>query len=1002
MKARPIPTSQIMQRADSRPITPESDSQLANSLDIAANTIDDLTLALANFSRVSSPEPPSSLTCCCGRPDCENTLAWQAKKSRLESRLTLSAQVGQALLQRHEAYVRKHEVRDINFNEITTTPIQLQTFPDNQASTDDDTEDVDSRVSELLKEKHTLEKRLTQALVNNEVTEVSSKTLLQELQEARTTISRLSTSHAKSVGWETRLSAAMKEKDDMQQERDFESQRARLAESRFAALKERTLKLQADVRRLQDELEEKRQHRLEESESNLQDARSRIESLNTKIGSLATPDHSEITSILESLVDDNEGLKRDNAELQALLAESRDDLYALQQEVEEQRVNQPNRPSRATTPLGLQFKQHYYSGSMPSNLLKEPQSSQKKGRPSSLERRGFGQRPLTPDTTHLPLSPTDSTAASESRFSSYSQPLPRYPTSPYEIEIQVDEQEDEIPAPPEKTRYHKPLFLLTRSRGVQTESPETPLPSSGKLSPIPVPTPSPHDPRSESSSFSESTASNMAILIERVVQLLNRMAQSDALTLTNRLKRQHLRGADVGHLSRSTVNNILSEAAGLRNQFRYLLEDEKTVTLCNRKDLRAFFKLIRDLFVAMGEMRVTLNDVILDPSIAPRISELALDPAKAEAEKRRAQKDGNAAVVGAWIAPITKLFGAPVGRSSEGQDRSGTPSAGATLTRSVSGRETVRPPRFVPKLGPALSASATTVNVEFSGSGTGRATTSTSAASPANAQASSSSSSRPPPPLTSKPSMNVMGIFAGAPAHPSSEEPWVKIPKRVVSLQTNEPMAPSPYRQATIPSPTTVRASHQHRMSRNVDAVVDLENSSRVGGDSRDDEEDEEPDRVGPLLERTLRRRGLSDSSIHSTYIQGDEDGGDESQLSPQRITAGAAAAAAWSTPMGKGSGSVLQTLSKRMQNFRLGVGSGSGYGVQDSPTRQTSSHRHHSGGGVGILPTLGNWAAANAAAVDMGGSESLMAVGSPRDESSMFQREPHGLSRHGPGGDFF
>lgn len=75
------------------------------------------------------------------------------------------------------------------------------------------------------------------------MTEVSSKTILQELQEARTTISRLSAHHARSVGWDNRLSSAMKERDDMQQERDFESQRARLAESRFAALKDKTCEL---------------------------------------------------------------------------------------------------------------------------------------------------------------------------------------------------------------------------------------------------------------------------------------------------------------------------------------------------------------------------------------------------------------------------------------------------------------------------------------------------------------------------------------------------------------------------------------------------------------------------------------------------------------------------------------------------------------------------------------------------------------------------------------
>jgi len=59
---------------------------------LQANTnIDDLTLALANFSRVPSPEPAEALTCCCGNDTCDNLQAWISTKSRLESRLTLSA-----------------------------------------------------------------------------------------------------------------------------------------------------------------------------------------------------------------------------------------------------------------------------------------------------------------------------------------------------------------------------------------------------------------------------------------------------------------------------------------------------------------------------------------------------------------------------------------------------------------------------------------------------------------------------------------------------------------------------------------------------------------------------------------------------------------------------------------------------------------------------------------------------------------------------------------------
>ena len=132
----------------------------------------------------------------------------------------------------------------------------------------------------------TWSQRLNVALVNNEVTEVSNKTLLQELQEARDTISRLTAHHARSMGWDARLTAALKERDDMQQERDSESHRARLAESRFAALKDKANKVQNEVRRLQEALEEKRHLRLESSESILSEARSRLQSVRNSVSDL--------------------------------------------------------------------------------------------------------------------------------------------------------------------------------------------------------------------------------------------------------------------------------------------------------------------------------------------------------------------------------------------------------------------------------------------------------------------------------------------------------------------------------------------------------------------------------------------------------------------------------------------------------------------------------------------------------------------------------------------
>lgn len=49
-------------------------------------------------------------------------------------------------------------------------------------------------------------------------------------------------------------------------------------------------------------------------------------------------EENEVTKVLESLVADNENLKHDNAELQNLLADAREDVRALHEEVEEHRA----------------------------------------------------------------------------------------------------------------------------------------------------------------------------------------------------------------------------------------------------------------------------------------------------------------------------------------------------------------------------------------------------------------------------------------------------------------------------------------------------------------------------------------------------------------------------------------------------------------------------------------------------------------------------------------
>lgn len=61
------------------------------------------------------------------------------------------------------------------------------------------------------------------------------------------------------------------------------------------------------------------------------------------MGQTAMAERTALTSTLESLVNDNDVLKRDNAELQGLLTECREELHGLQQEVLEYRASLPFR-----------------------------------------------------------------------------------------------------------------------------------------------------------------------------------------------------------------------------------------------------------------------------------------------------------------------------------------------------------------------------------------------------------------------------------------------------------------------------------------------------------------------------------------------------------------------------------------------------------------------------------------------------------------------------------
>lgn len=873
-----------------RPATP--DSVLASSLQ-ATSPIDDLTLALTNFSRVPSPEL-QNLCCCCGEEDCETTKNWLALKGKLESRLILSAEVGSALLRRHEAYVRQHEPSDV-------FP-QKSSEVESNDEVDKENAEVDARIAELIRENTVLQKQLNQALVNNEIAEASNKHTLHELEEERSAVSKLTVHHARSVALDARLAAVLQENDDIRQERDGQAHRAKLAETRLVALEDRADKLQAEIRRLQGNLEMRRARRLESSESLLQEVRTRLKELqNNHIRKSAIEDNAEVSRVLEALVADNEALKTDNEQLHNLLTESREDIQALQARVDEHRILPP--PIRIEAP-----PKHACTASGPSSLMKDSLLLSSAKRPASMEPGSrCGYEPLTPETNRRPLSPAESLLASAPKGSFATYPHSYYPSSQFSFDT-------------EESEYDQGLLLAHQAtKAVQTDCWLGGNPTA-HLTPSCIDqysySPCLQDGRSDSSSLFDGQASPMSNLLERMMSLLHRMSQADALTLTNRLKRQHLRGADVKHLSRITVGNIISELAQLRAQYRMFLEDEKMTLLCTRRDLRGLFKLFKDAFNEMGQMRVALNDVILEPSIASRVSEMALDPARAEAMERECESSGSALGL-SWMAPFSKLFGASLH------------DLGSQLTTSPSrqinrGRAELRHPRpVVPKIGPALAATTTTVNVEFSGAGAGRSVTNVFSSSPIAAAAAVKNQPpdlNPHPPTTTTTATtsnvrSVMGIFAGAPRDDTSD-PWVVLPRVPRRVQSTYFRSNAPDNGSVTVGKAAGRKRHVSHMSRDVDAVLDAEIICRNGLEEEN-------------IDHTFHRRGLSDSSIRSSFVNHAEDTNPSDQRRPFLEHP-----------------SVLQTLSRTVQNFKQ-VASHTISGVTGATTVTTPS----SSSGVSSIP---------------------------------------------------
>jgi hypothetical protein len=521
---------------------------------------------------------------------------------------------------------------------------------------------------------------------------------------------------------------------------------------------------------------------------------------------------------------------------------------------------------------------------------------------------------LTPETSQRPLS------CGSRRPRQFGRSRERHSDIDIELEPGSTTDESGADATPGESRRWKSFNSLQRHRAVQTEPRDwartlSPL-GYGEQLQLPV---SPNEGESESSSLVENQSA-LGILLEHVQQQFNRIAQADPRTLTTRLKRQNILGADVGYLSHSTVDGIVAEVTNLRVVFRAALEDDKFTTICTRRDLRNLLKFLREIFKELGTLRTTFNDIVLDPSIAPKVREMTMNP---KDESTPSEKASSSLISGSgWMAPLSKLFGSV----TSGDSKSGVSPHGVSRGRgplAVSSRPT-------PKTGPATSASTTTVNIEFTGTGAGRAVTNVSAPI---AQGSMQNAILAPV-ATRSTSMGLMGIFAGAPRKDS----WV-----VLSPGSSREQGSSgdQLRRATLGRSAgramgSANVDTPSSLPRNVDAVIDPHGFSEERG--------------GFDPARTLRTRGLSDSSIRSTFLQHGEGPNPPATKTPK-------------SPDAAGKRKALSALSQTVLGARSAASSTTSptdAASSSSSAKEMSHSRAASPRFTGLVPGISSWAAAS------------------------------------------
>ena len=251
---------------------------------------------------VSSASAVTIPPCCCGQVECEVSRRIMQQIHDMESDLQLSAEIGQALLQRQDTIVHRSQQEA---EEHAQQRDQLL-----------------ARLTQTIKETQVLQRQLSQANFNLEAADQSQHALLSELDEVRHQLKQMKMHRAKTSQLDNKLERAHNELEDMRAELGRERRRYAAAEAKH----KQVISQRCDE--LQSRWDEEHERLACPTDTHVWDTiRARLASkdVETKETDWLSDD------TLRAMMEEHDTIRRENEHLQVLLRTTNDEVAELRE-----------------------------------------------------------------------------------------------------------------------------------------------------------------------------------------------------------------------------------------------------------------------------------------------------------------------------------------------------------------------------------------------------------------------------------------------------------------------------------------------------------------------------------------------------------------------------------------------------------------------------------------------------------------------------------------------